>query len=76
MPIILCCTKQETLLNTILTDRHKQTKQTPWPESVSKLYRPSDHRLLAKLVPAFADKGCHVVSMTDPHGRILDFLDR
>jgi hypothetical protein len=24
----------------------------------------------------FADKGCHVVSVTDPSGRILDFLDR
>jgi hypothetical protein len=24
----------------------------------------------------FADRGCHVVSVTDPYGRILDFLDR
>jgi hypothetical protein len=24
----------------------------------------------------FVDKGCHVVSVTDPYGRILDFLDR
>jgi hypothetical protein len=24
----------------------------------------------------FADKGCHVVSMTDSFGRILGFLDR
>jgi hypothetical protein len=22
------------------------------------------------------DKGCHVVSVTDPYGRILSFLDR
>jgi hypothetical protein len=22
------------------------------------------------------DRGCHVVSLTDPHGRILDFLDQ
>jgi hypothetical protein len=29
-----------------------------------------------KLVPTFADKGCRVVSVTDPHGRILGFLDR
>jgi hypothetical protein len=27
-----------------------------------------------KLVPTFADRGCHVVSMTDPYGRILGFL--
>jgi hypothetical protein len=24
----------------------------------------------------FVDKGCHVVSVTDPYGRILGFLDR
>jgi hypothetical protein len=28
------------------------------------------------LVPTFADKGCRVVSATDPYGRILGFLDR
>jgi hypothetical protein len=33
-----------------------QTK-TPWPYSTSELYRPSDRRLSAKLVPTFADKG-------------------
>jgi hypothetical protein len=26
---------------------------------------PIDHRLAAKLVPSFADRGCHVVSVTD-----------
>jgi hypothetical protein len=26
-------------------------------------------------VPIFADRGCHVVSVTNPYGRILDFLD-
>jgi hypothetical protein len=50
--------------------------QTPWSESASELYRPSDRRLSAKLVPTFADRGCHVVSVTDPHGRILGVLDR
>jgi hypothetical protein len=49
---------------------------TPWPEAASELYRREDRRLSAKLVPAFADKGCHVVSVTDPYGRILGFLDR
>jgi hypothetical protein len=51
-------------------------KQTPWPESTSELHRPSDRRFSAKLVPTFADRGCHVVSVTDPYGRILEFLDR
>jgi hypothetical protein len=27
-------------------------------------------------LPTFADKGCHVVSVTDLYGRILGFLDR
>jgi hypothetical protein len=49
---------------------------TPLPESDKELYRPSDHRLSAKLVPTFAYRGCHVVSVTDPYGRILSFLDR
>jgi hypothetical protein len=31
---------------------------------------------LAKLVPTFADRGYHVVSLTDSYGHILDFLDR
>jgi hypothetical protein len=38
---------------------------TPWPESASELYRPSDRRLSAKLVPTFAGTGCHVISVTD-----------
>jgi hypothetical protein len=48
-------------------------EKTPWPESVSELYRPSDRRLSAKLVPAFADRECHVIRVTDPYGRILGF---
>jgi hypothetical protein len=47
----------------LLTDTYKQT---PWLESASKLYRPSDCRLSAKLVPTLADRGCRVVSATNP----------
>jgi hypothetical protein len=32
--------------------------------------------LSAKIVPTFTDRGCHVVTVTDPNGRILGFLDR
>jgi hypothetical protein len=53
---------------------HIQT--TPWPESASEIYSPRDRRLSAKLVPTFADIGCHMFSVTDPYGRILGFLDR
>jgi hypothetical protein len=28
------------------------------------------------LVPTFANRGCHVVSVTDSYGRILHFLDQ
>jgi hypothetical protein len=38
--------------------------------------RPSDRRLSATLMLIFADGGCHVVSVTDPNGLILGFLDR
>jgi hypothetical protein len=51
-------------------------KKTTWSESASELYRPSNRRLSAKWLPTFADKGCHVVSVTNPYGRILGFLDR
>jgi hypothetical protein len=52
-------------------------KKKPWPQSASELYRPSERRLSAKLVPTFlADRGCHVVSVTNPYSRIPDFLDR
>jgi hypothetical protein len=36
------------------THTHTHT-HTPWPESASELYRPSDRRLSAKLVPTIAD---------------------
>jgi hypothetical protein len=45
-------------------------------KSASELYRPSDRHLSAKLVPTFANRGCHLFSTTDPYGRILGFLDR
>jgi hypothetical protein len=48
---------------------------TPWLEFASELYWPSDRRLSAKLVQTFADRWCHVISVTDPYGRILGFLD-
>jgi hypothetical protein len=52
------------------------TPKTQWPESARELYRPSDRRLSTKLLPTFADRGCHVIIVTDPYGRILGFLER
>jgi hypothetical protein len=50
-------------------------KKTPWPESACEIY-PSDHHISVKLVATFADGECHMVSVTDPYGRILRFLVR
>jgi hypothetical protein len=65
-----------TLLSKLLQTNKQTNKQTPWSESASELYRPSDRRLSAKRLPTFADKGYQVVSVADPYGRILGFLDR
>jgi hypothetical protein len=53
-----------------------QENKTPWSESASELHRPSDRRFSEKSLPTFADSVRHVVSVTDPYGRILGFLDR
>jgi hypothetical protein len=34
------------------------------------------NKMSAKLVPTFSDRGCRVVSSTDPYSHILDFLDQ
>jgi hypothetical protein len=61
------------LLGNIARTVHKK-KKTPWPETTSELYWPSDRRLLEKSVPTFADRCRHVVSVTDSYGRIFGFL--
>jgi hypothetical protein len=48
----------------------KTKSKSSWPQSAS------DRLLLVKLVPTFAYRGCHMVSVTDPYGNILGFLDR
>jgi hypothetical protein len=54
----------------------QKIKQVPWPESASKVDRPRDRCLSAKLLPTFADTWCHMVSVTNPYGRNLGFLYR
>jgi hypothetical protein len=54
----------------------RRNKKTSFVALPHKLCRPSDRRFAAKFVPNFADRGCRVVSATDPHGRILGFIDR
>jgi hypothetical protein len=45
----------------IWISQKQSSKQTPWPESVSELYRPNDRRSSAKLFLM-----CRVVSTADP----------
>jgi hypothetical protein len=45
-------------------------------ESKSELYQRSVHCLSVKLVTTFEDRGSQVVTVTDPYGSILGFLDR
>jgi hypothetical protein len=45
-------------------------------EKAAKVHRQSDRRLSGKLMLTFVDRGSHVISVTDPYGRILGFLDQ
>jgi hypothetical protein len=55
---------------------YQQTrKQTPWFQSASELYRPSDSSLSAKLVPTLADRGCRSAQRI-PTAVNFGFLDR
>jgi hypothetical protein len=51
-----------------LEDKHRTNKLRGFSLQ-SELYRPSDRRLSAKLVLTLVDRGCRVVSATNPHGR-------
>jgi hypothetical protein len=59
--VLLLASLEGLLLGILAADK------TPWLWSASELYRPSDSRLSAKLVPTFADR-CRVVSATASHG--------
>jgi hypothetical protein len=49
--------------------KYQRHKKNPWFYFASELYRQSDRRMSAKLVPTFADKGRRVIRATDPDGR-------
>jgi hypothetical protein len=54
----------------------KLVTKNPLSEYARKLYRPSNRRLSAKSVSNSANRGCHVVRVTDPYARIFGFLDQ
>jgi CBS-domain-containing membrane protein len=59
-----------------MENKEKVSEKTPWSESAIELSRPSERCFTTKLVAIFTDGECHVVSVTDPNGHILGFLDR
>jgi hypothetical protein len=58
-----------------LHSKKKKLKSMVWVRERT-IPTPSDRRLSAKWLPTCADRGCHMVSVTDPSGSILGFLDR
>jgi hypothetical protein len=67
-------TLDQPIARPVSTHKQDKNKQSPWSESASELYRPSDRRLSAKWLPTFVYRWCHVVSVTDPYGRFPLFL--
>jgi hypothetical protein len=66
LTIYMCCPVAEDWFSRLGVGRNSDDfAETPWPESANELYLLSDRRL-AKLVPSFAYRGWHVVSVTDP----------
>jgi hypothetical protein len=62
------------IFNNTSNDQWKKKKKTPWPEAAIELYRPSDCRLSAKLVPTSADRGVSRCQRGRiPYGRTLSF---
>jgi hypothetical protein len=76
LPLLSCTATSEEGHDFSERSRQRIRRDSPWPESASELHRPSDRCLSAKLVSSFADRGCHVVSATDPYGSNLGSLDR
>jgi hypothetical protein len=58
--------KRRGTVSLFLFTQQTTRKQTPWPESARELYRPSDRRLSAKLLPTFADIGVSRSQHLDP----------
>jgi trans-aconitate methyltransferase len=52
---------------------HENKEHTPWPQSASERAVAACRRSYYQLLRV---EGCRVVSVTDPYGSILDFLDR
>jgi hypothetical protein len=58
--------QEKVKLSTLSFQKQKREQQRGFSPQCE-LYRPSDRRLSAKLVPTLADRECRVVSATIPH---------
>jgi hypothetical protein len=63
----------ESELQAVLTSTDKKNSMARVRERTIPTERP---QLVGEVIANFADRGCHVVSVTDPYGRNLGFLDR
>jgi hypothetical protein len=63
MPVLDYC---EIIAVTVQVSVTQIKKQTPWPESASKLYLPRYSLLSAKLVSTLADRGCLIIRAAGP----------
>jgi hypothetical protein len=61
--------EQMSVLECIKKNLHGLSPRANYTDRATAACRRSDCQL-------FADRGCHMVSVTDPYGRILGFLDR
>jgi hypothetical protein len=61
------CTERSEVI--LCTELHGLSPRTNYTDRATAICRLCDFQL-------FADRGCHMVSVTDPYGRILGFLDR
>jgi hypothetical protein len=54
----------------------EREKKTPWPQSQASYTDRATAACQRSWCQLFADRGFHVVSVTNPYGRILGFIDR
>jgi hypothetical protein len=83
-PVQTCYTQQKAKITktvayikliSVCQKRTKKEKETLWSQSASKLYRPSDHRLSAKLAPTFCTQRLSYVKNKELNSVYSIFID-
>jgi hypothetical protein len=69
-----CILKTAVILQHVISDIKKKINSMVW---VRELTIPTERPpLVGEVIANFCGRECHVVSVTDPYGRIIGFLDR